>query len=271
MAIHPTAIIAPGAKIGKNVEIGPYSIVESDVEIGDDCYIDAHVKVARYTSIGPRCRIYFGALVGEEPQDHRFYRGLKSYTEIGSDTVIREYVTIHRPPFENLKTVIGSHVLLMAFVHAAHDVVIGDHVTIANHTALSGHVHIESGAILSGYVKIHQFCRIGNLAFVAAGTIITQDIPPFCMLQENACICGPNTIGMRRAGLQNDQRAAIRRAIKIYFFKGLNAKNAFAEIAEKPMTAEVSHFVDFIKASNRGMMSPDPNLVYIKKSMTSGK
>ncbi len=258
MSIHPTAVVSSEAKIGNNVEIGPYSIISSDVEIGDDCFIDAHVKIAQYTKIGPRCRIYYGALVGEEPQDHRFYKGIVSYTEIGSDTVIREYVTIHRPPFENLKTAVGSHVLLMAFVHVAHDVIIGNHVTVANHTAITGHVQIEDGAVLSGYVKIHQFCRIGQLAMVGANALISQDIPPFCLLTESNCIYGPNTIGLRRAGLDPQQRSAIRKAIKTFFFKGMNAKNALETIAKDGMTPEVEHFIDFIKASKRGIMQGNP-------------
>ncbi len=261
MKIHPTAAISPEAKIGQNVEIGPFSVIEDHVEIGNDCYIDAHVKVARYTKVGPGCRFYFGALIGEEPQDHRFKAGVVSYTEIGTETVIREYVTIHRSPFENQKTVIGSHTLLMAFVHVGHDACIGNHVTVANHTAISGHVHIEDGAVLSGYVLIHQFCRIGSLAMVGGRTIITQDIPPYCMLAENNCICGPNTVGLRRAGLPPERRAAIRRAIKIYFFRGLNSKNAFAEIAKQETTPEVSQFVEFISGTARGIMNGDQNVV----------
>lgn len=258
MAIHPTAVVSPKAEIGSNVEIGPYSVVEDDVRIGDNCFVDAHVKIAQYTTIGPRCRIYFGSFVGAEPQDHRFYKGIRSSTEIGSDTVIREYVTIHRPPFEFLKTVVGSHVLLMGFVHVAHDVVIADRVTIANHTALTGHVQIGTGAVLSGYVKIHQFCRIGSLAMVGAGCLIGQDVPPFCMLRETNFITGPNTIGLRRAGMGNEQRLAVRRAIKTFFFEGLNAKNAVEQIEKDGMTPEVEHFVDFIKASNRGVMPGNP-------------
>ena len=163
MAIHPTAIVSPKAEIGKNVEIGPYTVIEDDVKIGDDCYIDAHVKIGQYTTIGPRCRIYFGVYIGE-PQDHRFYRGIRSFVEIGADTVLREYVTVHRPPFEFLKTVIGDHVLLQAFVHIAHDCMLSDRVTISNHTALSGHCQVGPGAVISGYVLAHQFTRIGALA-----------------------------------------------------------------------------------------------------------
>ena len=264
MAIHPTAVVSPNAEIGKNVEIGPYAVIDDDVRIGDDCFIDAHVKIGQYTTIGPRCRIYFGAFVGAEPQDHRFYKGIQSYTEIGSDTVIREYVTIHRPPFEFLKTTIGNHVLLMAFVHIGHDVIIGDRVTIANNTALSGHVQVGQGAVFSGCVLVHQFCRIGALAMVGPGAHVGQDIPPFCMLRESNVITGPNTIGLRRAGMSNEQRLAIRRAIRTFFFEGLNAKNALEQIERgENVLPEVHMFVNFIKASHRGIMPGNPKFVGI--------
>ena len=264
MAIHPTAVVSPNAEIGKNVEIGPYAVIDDDVRIGDDCFIDAHVKIGQYTTIGPRCRIYFGAFVGAEPQDHRFYKGIQSYTEIGSDTVIREYVTIHRPPFEFLKTTIGNHVLLMAFVHIGHDVIIGDRVTIANNTALSGHVQVGQGAVFSGCVLVHQFCRIGALAMVGPGAHVGQDIPPFCMLRESNVITGPNTIGLRRAGMSNEQRLAIRRAIRTFFFEGLNAKNALEQIERgENVLPEVHMFVNFIKDSHRGIMPGNPKFVGI--------
>ena len=261
MAIHPTAVISPTAKIGKNVHIGPYSVIDDDVVIGDDCWIDTHVKIASMTTIGKRCRIYMGALIGEEPQDHRFKVGTKATTTIGDDTTIREYVTIHRSPFEGGNTSIGSHTLLMAFVHAGHDVQIGNYVTVANHTAISGHVIIEDGAVLSGYILVHQFCRIGALAMVSARNLINQDIPPYCMLSEHGCVCGPNTVGLRRAGVSSEGRLAIKNAIKCYFFRGLNASNAFEAIAAYPhQTPEVDHFVDFIRKTTRGMMPGDPAL-----------
>ncbi|UDQ97268.1 acyl-ACP--UDP-N-acetylglucosamine O-acyltransferase [Lentisphaerota bacterium WC36G] len=256
--IHPTAVIAEGAKIGKNVRIGAYAVIEDNTVIGDDCYIDSHVKIARYTSIGKSCRVYYGALVGEEPQDHRFIEGLKSYTEIGNHTVIREYVTIHRPPFEGIKTIIGSHVLLMAFVHIAHDVIIEDNVTIANHTALTGHVHVEKGAVISGYVKIHQFCRIGSLAMIAPDSLIFQDVPPFCMLREQGFISGVNTVGLRRANYSTEQRANIKKAVKIFFFSGLNSSNACQKILETADSAETKQFCDFVKATKRGIIPGIP-------------
>jgi UDP-N-acetylglucosamine acyltransferase len=263
--IHPTAVISPLAIIGENVEIGPYAVIEDNVKIGDGCYIDAHVKVARYTTVGERCRFYYGALIGTEPQDHRFKPGVVSYTEIGSDTTLREYVTIHRSPFEGAKTIIGNHTLLMAFVHVGHDACIGNYVTVANNTAISGHVIIEDYAVLSGFVLIHQFCRIGSLAMIGGRTIVTQDIPPYCMLAENEFICGPNTVGLRRAGLSSERRAAIRSAIKTYFFYGLNTRNAFIEINKNEVTPEIQHFMEFIKASSRGIMSGDPGMFSKKR------
>ena len=263
MAIHPTAVVSPEAVIGRNVTIGPYSVVEDHVTIGNDCHIDAHVKIARHTSIGDRSRIYFGSLIGEEPQDHRFKPGTVAYTQIGSDTTIREYVTIHRSPFENGCTRVGDHTLLMAFVHVGHDAQIGNYVTCANHTAISGHVIIEDGAVLSGYIMIHQFCRIGALAMLAAGSKIRQDVPPYCMLSENSFICGANIVGMRRAGLESETRSAIRRAIKIYFFKGLNGTNAIGEIRAKADTPETGKFIKFIQDSTRGIVDPDPDLLAI--------
>ncbi len=262
MAIHPTAVVSDRAKLGVGVHIGPYSVIEEDVTLGDDCWIDSHVKIAAHTTIGPRTRIYFGALIGEEPQDHRFTPGTYATTEIGADSVIREYVTIHRSPFEGGSTRVGDRTLLMAFVHVGHDACIGNRVTVANQTAISGHVIIEDGAVLSGYILIHQFCRIGQLAMVGARTIVRQDIPPFCMLAENCCVCGPNVVGLRRAGVCPKTRLGIRHAIKTYFFRGLNATNALAEIeTSSPLPPEVAHFVDFIRRTTRGMMPGDPELI----------
>ena len=256
MAIHPTAIVSPNAEIGENVEIGPYAIIEDDVRIGNDCFIDAHVKVAQYTTVGPRCRIYYGAFVGAEPQDHRFYKGVQSFTEIGSDTVIREYVTIHRPPFEFMKTVIGSHVLLMAYTHIGHDSVIADQVTIANNGMIAGHVQIARGAVLGGAAKVHQFCRIGALAMIGAGGIILQDVPPFCLTDQNGEVAGVNTIGLRRVGMASAPRLAIRQAVKTLFFKGLSIKNALDEIQHgENICPEVQMFANFVKESSRGIVA----------------
>lgn len=258
MGIHPTAVVSPKAEIGADVEIGPYAIVEDNVVVGDGCRIDAHSKIGRYSTLGPRCRVHFNALIGDEPQDHSFDSGVKSYTEIGHDSIIREFVTIHRSPKEEFKTIIGSHCMVMGFCHIAHDVILGDRVTLVNHTALSGHVQIETGAIVSGYNMFHQFCRVGTLAMVGPGNKLNLDIPPYCLLGEPGVIYGPNTIGLRRAGFKAEKRAALRRAIKTYFFKPGPKRELLDEIESEEMCPEVQHFVDFIKASKRGICPISP-------------
>ncbi len=261
MAIHPTAIIDPEAKIGRDVEIGPYAVIEGDTEIGDNCFIDSHVKICRYTTLGAGCRVYLGAFIGCEPQDHRLVPGVRSFTRIGAGTILREYVTVHRSPFVDGETVIGENSLLMAFVHVGHDAIIGNRVTIANQTAISGHVRICDGAVLSGFVLIHQFCRIGELAMIHGRTTLVQDVPPYCMVAANDYICGANTIGLRRAGVDSPRRLAIHKAIKKYFFQGLNGRKALAEIASEEMTDEVKRFVQFISESTRGITSADRQML----------
>ena len=260
--IHPTAVIDPSVKLGKNVRIGPYTVIQGDCTIGDDVWIDANVKIGRWTTVGEGSRIYFGALVGDDPQDHRFKEGTRAYTRIGCDTTIREYVTIHRSPFPEGETTVGDGTLLMAFVHVGHDARIGNRVTAANHTSFSGHVVVGDGAVLSGFVLIHQFCRIGEIAMVGGRTIIRQDIPPYCMLAENEHICGPNVVGLRRNGFDPEQRAVIRRIIKDYFFRRLNAANALEKIGQEyPDSPEARCFVDFIRRTERGIMPGDPALI----------
>ena len=260
MAIHPTAVVSPNAEIGKNVEIGPYAVIDDDVRIGDDCFIDAHVKIGQYTTIGPRCRIYFGAFVGAEPQDHRFYKGIQSYTEIGSDTVIREYVTIHRPPFEFLKTTIGNHVLLMAFVHIGHDVIIGDRVTIANNTALSGHVQVGQGAVFSGCVLVHQFCRIGRKAMIGGLSGVDRDVIPFGIVTgDRGKLRGLNVIGLKRSGYDEGVVKSITKAF-MFIFKGKEGtfEDRLAQAHEKfkdnEMVMEQVKFIDEALQGRRKIM-----------------
>ena len=257
--IHPTAVIAPDAVIGSNVTIGAYSVIDGNCTIGDNCVIDSHVKIGKYTSIGAGSRIYFGAVVGEDPQDHRFKEGVVAYTEIGKNVTLREYVTVHRSPFENGITRIGDHTLLMAFVHVGHDAQLGKHVTAANNTAFAGPVIVEEGAVISAYVLVHQFCRIGALAMVGGRTLVRQDIPPFCMLSEDNFICGPNVVGLRRAGFDDDRRLRIRRMIKEYFFRGNNGSQALEKIAaEFPGDPDAAGFTAFIAATERGIMPGIP-------------
>jgi UDP-N-acetylglucosamine acyltransferase len=258
MSIHPSAVIHPSVRIGKNVEIGPYTVIDEDVVIGEDTKIDAYVRIGKHTTIGAKCMIYCNAVIAGPPQDHCYDPAVKSFTEIGAGTVIREFVTIHRSPKEGFKTVVGSKCMLMAFVHIAHDVCVGDRVVLVNHSGLSGHVQVESGATISGYNLFHQFCRVGTLAMVGPSNRINLDIPPYCLFGYPGYIYGPNTIGLRRAGMNAEQRSAIRKAIKTVFFRNLLKNEAIEMIESEPMTAEVRHFVDFIKLSKRGIVPTSP-------------
>lgn len=259
--IHPTAVVADGVRLGENVSIGAYSVVERDCEIGDNCVIDSHVKIAKHTVIGKNCRIYFGAVVGDDPQDHRFKPGIVSRTVIGDNVTIREYVTIHRSPFENGLTGVGDNTLLMAFVHVGHDAVIGRNVTVANNSVFAGHVTVDDGAVVSAYVLVHQFCRIGKLAMIGGRTLVRQDVPDFCMLSEDNTVCGMNVVGLRRAGFSEARRLAIKKILKIYFFRRLNSAQALERISsEFPGNPDAENFTAFIINSKRGIMPGNPAL-----------
>ena len=259
--IHPTAVIAAGVRIGENVSIGAYSVVESDCEIGDNCVIDSHVKIAGHTVIGKNCRIYFGAVVGDDPQDHRFKPGVISHTVIGDGVTIREYATIHRSPFENGLTKVGDNTLLMAFVHVGHDAQLGKSVTVANNSVFAGHVIVDDGAVVSAYVLVHQFCRIGKLAMIGGRTLVRQDVPDFCMLSEDNTVCGMNVIGLRRAGFDDERRFRIKKIIKTYFFRKLNSIQAIEQIkADFPGDPDAAGFTGFIINSKRGIMPGSPAL-----------
>lgn len=255
MSIHPTAIISPDAKIGENVEIGPYAVIEHDVVIGDGCYIDSHAQIGHHTTIGERCRIYHGALIGIDPQDHRFNVKTMASTEIGSDTTLREYVTVHRSPFEGGCTRVGNHTLLMAFVHIGHDCQIGNYVTIANCANVAGHVVVNDGAVFSANVLVHQFCRIGELAMIGPTCKVTQDVPPFCMLADGDVIVGANVVAMRRNNISSEERMAIRHAIRTYFTPGTNGTILLKKLRDGNPTEYVLKFIEFIEQSSRGIMS----------------
>lgn len=260
--IHPTAVISPDAVIGDNVTIGAYSVIENDCVIGDNCMIDSHVKIAAHTAVGRNSRIYFGAVIGDDPQDHRFKPGTLAYTRIGESVTLREYVTIHRSPFENGITSVGDGTLLMAFVHVGHDARIGRNVTVANNSVFAGHVTVDDGAVVSAYVLVHQFCRIGKLAMIGGRTLVRQDVPDFCMLAEDNTVCGMNVIGLRRAGFDEERRLQIKKMIKTYFFRGLNSARALEKIAGNfPGNPDAASFAAFVSASKRGIMPGTPALV----------
>jgi len=252
MKTHPTAIVSKGAKIADDVEIGPYSIVDDGVTIGSGSVIQEHACVRRGTTIGKDCKIHMGAVLGDEPQDIA-YKGEESYLTIGDRNTFREYVTVHRGTQRGSATTIGNDNYFMALSHIAHNCKIGNDVTICNNSLFGGHVVVDDKAFISGSGMIHQFVRIGTLAFVAGGVKLTKDLPPFMLADSINSVATYNIVGIKRAGFDSKARKEIKEAFRIIYRSGLNLSNALAEIEKREITPEVKCIVDFIRTSKRGI------------------
>lgn len=250
--IHPTAIVDSGANIGANVEIGPYTLVGGNVTIGDDTTIGANVVIEGEVTIGRGNRIGHGALIGGTPQDLNFTPATRSRVEIGDRNVIREYGTIHRGTDEGSATTIGDENFLMAGVHVGHNCVIGDGVIVANNVLLGGCVTIFDQAFIGGGTTLHQNMRVGRLVMVQGSSAFGKDLPPFTLAAERNAIFGLNVIGLRRAGFGVDARTEIKRAFKLLYTSGLNAKQALAKSKEMEWTEIGREFFDFVAEALMG-------------------
>jgi UDP-N-acetylglucosamine acyltransferase len=255
MPIHHTAIIDSKAQIGKDVSIGPYSIVGSKVQIGENSIIGSHVQIEGSSIIGKNCEIYQGASLGGNPQILGFDADISSSIKIGDRTQIREYVTVHRSGVENGVTQIGDDCLLMAYTHVAHDCIIGNHVVMVNYTGLPGHIVVEDRAFISGLVGIHQFARIGKYAMVGGMAAVRKDVIPFSLVEGYpARLVGLNSVGLRRGDFPPKIRSSIKSAIKMIKDPKLNVSQAVEKIErEIEMIPEIRYLVDFINASSRGI------------------
>ena len=256
MSIHPTAVIDSTARIGKNVEIGPYSIIGSNVEIGDDSIIGPHVVINGPTRLGTENHIFQFASIGEVPQDKKFH-GENSTLEIGDRNHIREFVTINRGTEDGGGvTRIGNDNWLMAYIHIAHDCIVGNNVIFSNGASLAGHVTVDDYAILGGFTLVHQFCHIGSHAFCGMGSAVSKDVAPYLIVNGNpAQARGLNLEGLKRRGFSKQTLKSLREAYKLVYDSGLIIKEALPKL--EPLAAsseEVSHFVEFIKASSRGIL-----------------
>jgi UDP-N-acetylglucosamine acyltransferase len=256
--IHPAAFIAPKARVGARVTIGPGTVVGPDVEIGDEAEIGAHAVVEGRVVIGARCRIGHGAIIGAPPQDLKFRSGTPAGVRIGADTVIREYVTIHHATLEGQDTVVGHHCMVMATAHVAHDCVIGDHVIVINGAGITGHVVVEDRATVGGLSGIHPFTRVGTFAYIGGCSKVTQDVPPFTIVDGvPARAHGVNVIAMRRAGIEGVARRQVQEAFRILFRSGLAPITAVARLrAEMSGAPLVARLVEFVEASKRGIVAP---------------
>lgn len=254
--IHKTAIIHPGAKLSPGVSVGPYSVIDGEVCLGDNVRVANHCVITGQTKIGKNSKIYSGAVVGSAPQDKKYSADDNVFLNIGENNVIREYVTINPGTTEGgSKTVIGSNNLIMAYSHIAHDCVIGNNCIMANNATLGGHVTLEDNAMIGGLSAVHQFTRLGRLCIVGGCSKVVQDIPPFSMCDGHpAKVITINLVGLRRAQFDPEVIRGLRKAFKILFRQGLSKKHALERLAEElPMSPELEHLIFFVKTSERGL------------------
>ncbi|UXI66805.1 acyl-ACP--UDP-N-acetylglucosamine O-acyltransferase [Tahibacter amnicola] len=254
--IHPTAIIDPAARLGQNVSVGAYSIIGADVEIGDNTWIGPHVIVEGPTRIGRDNRIWQYASIGAAPQDKKFH-GENAVLEIGDRNVIREFVTFHRGTEDGGGvTRVGNDNWLMAYVHLAHDCIVGNNTTFANAASLAGHVIVDDWVTLGGFTLVHQFCQIGAHAFTSMGSIINRDVPPYVTVAGSfAEPKGINAEGLRRRGFDPDRILSIKRAYKTLYKSGLPLADAREELLRASSDApDVKLLLDFIERSKRSLI-----------------
>jgi UDP-N-acetylglucosamine acyltransferase len=245
-SIHPTAIVAAGAKLGEGVVVGPYVVIEASVEIGDGCDLGPHVVIHGRTRVGARNRIHAHAVLGGPPQDLSF-RDSDTWLVIGDDNVLREGVTAHRATRTEAPTRIGSGCFLMAYAHVAHDCRIGDRVILTNNVNLAGHVEIGDGVTIGGAAGVHQYARIGTQSMIAAHTIVRKDVLPYTLVGgEPVRHYRLNTVGLRRRGVTGERYRALESAFRMLREGG--------DLSAAAATPEVEHLREWLaRPSKRGL------------------
>jgi len=253
--ISPNSSVDKNAKLGKNVTVSPFAVINANTEIGDGTWIGPHVTIMEGARIGKNCRIFPGAVISAIPQDLKF-TGEDTIAEIGDNTTIREFVTVNRGTKDRMKTSVGSNCLLMAYVHIAHDCLIGNHVIIANSVNLAGHINISDWAIIEGMVAVQQFVHIGAHSFVTGGSLVRKNIPPFVKAaREPLAYIGVNSVGLRRRGFSNEIILQIEDIYRTIYVRGYNVSNALNIVEqEAPASAEKDLIVSFIRESKDGII-----------------
>jgi len=252
---NPLSHIHPGARIAKNVVVEPFTTIENNVTIGEGTWIGSNVTVMSGARIGKNCSIFPGSVISAVPQDMKF-NGEETLVFIGDNTIIRECVTVNRGTTDRNKTVIGKNCLIMAYCHIAHDCIVGDNSIFSNNSTLAGHVTVGTYVILAGMVAVHQFCSIGNHAFVAGGSLVRKDIPPYVKAaREPISYVGINSVGLRRRGFDNKVIMEIQSIYRTLYQKKYNNTQAVHIMeAEMEATKERDEIILFIKNSQRGIM-----------------
>ena len=252
--VHPTALIAPEADLGEDVEVGPFVVIEGEVRIGAGCVLRPGVHLIGPLTMGCHNIVFSGAVLGEQPQ-HFKYAGEKTRVVIGDRNIIREHVTIHRGTAHSWETRIGDGNFLMAHSHIAHDCLIGNNCILVNGALVAGHCVLEDNVYISGNSAIHQFCRAGRLSMLSGVSVSTKDIPPFIIQQRMNCVGGVNVVGMRRAGIPAASIDAVRRAFHLLYRSHMVIPAAL-EHMERDLghIPEVLEMIAFIRASSRGII-----------------
>lgn len=254
--IDPRAVVHESAQIAEGVEIGPYSVIGADVEIGEGCRIGPHVVINGPTRIGRDCQIFQFCSIGEAPQ-HKGHKGEPTTVEIGDRNIIREYVSIHRGTlFDDGVTRVGNDNMIMAYCHIAHDVKVGNHVTMANGASMAGHAQIGDHVILGGFALVYQFCRIGAHSYLGYASGTSKDVPPFVMVSgQPAAPHGVNAEGMRRRGFSKEDIQAVREAYRILYRSNLRLVEAREKLDDLAGDNDaVRAFREFLSDSKRSIV-----------------
>jgi UDP-N-acetylglucosamine acyltransferase len=253
--IHPTAIVDKGARIGEDVNVGPYTIIENKVTIGNNTHIASNALIASGTILGEHCKIHHGAVLGTNPQDLKF-EDEETFLQIGNNTTIREYATLNRGTTHSIYTRVGNNCLIMAYAHVAHDCQIGNNVIMANSVNLAGHVIIEDFVGIGGITPVHQFVRIGEQSFIGGGFRVPKDVPPYILaMGEPLRFAGLNKTGLQRRGFSNETLSQLNQAYKILYRQNNTKNEAIDIISEKySEVPQVMHLVEFLKKSERGII-----------------
>ncbi len=255
MSVHPTAVIAPGAKLHPTVKVGPFTVIGPNVEIGENTIVGANCNIDGYTTIGRDNVIHPSVVIGAPPQDLKF-KGEKTFVKIGDGNHFREFSTVHLAEGEGHSTVIGNGNLFMAYVHIAHNCKVGSNIIMSNCATLAGHVEVGDRAVLGGFTGIHQFCKVGCMVMVGGMSKIVKDVPPFIKIDGNpARVVGLNAVGLKRNNVPRESIANIRELYKMFFRSDLNVSQALQKWDEMVQADDiyVKMFHEFITRAKRGV------------------
>jgi UDP-N-acetylglucosamine acyltransferase len=255
VTIHPTAIVDPKAELGAGTEVGPYCVIDAEVRLGQNCWLQHHATLCGPMQAGARNRFYAYCSIGQQTQDLK-YKGEPTFLEIGNDNCFREFATVNRSTSAEGKTRVGNGGNFLAYAHIGHDCTVGDSVIFSNNGTLAGHVQIGDHAVIGGLTAIHQFCRMGRFAITGGCSKIVQDIPPFMIADGNpAEIRGINLIGLERNNFAPENVKAIKEAFRLIYRSKLNTRQAVQAIREQlPANDEIQQIIEFIEQTERGII-----------------